>query len=396
MLGAVSPVLIAYIDRRRPGAGSAAGRLFFTNTLGGLAGGWVTAFALIPHASLRASLIATGVGLLALALAWALLAGGAARAVVAVGLLAAGYSLLVSRPPHAFRDKLGNPIDVLYTGQSGIGLLQVIDCHYPTRDSRQLLINGVLQGEMDPTTGRPVDDYINNLHLLSHAHHPRARTALQLGVGAGLLPQELARDGVRVTAVDIEPRIVDLARRYFHLPAAVDVRLADARTFLRHDPATYDLVFLDTFASESTAWYLLTTEALAEMRQRLNPGGRLVINTVAYADPDRPGLARLEATVLKVFPQAIVYPEPPLDDDPEELINATIVAGDNLHAAEQVPSPDASVDDLRGLLALARPARAHAPAMTDDRSDLDYAEAPLRIRWRTLIWSSLGSDLLGD
>src|SRR5688572_4841956 len=32
MLGAVSPVLIAYIDRRRPGAGTAAGKLFFTNT----------------------------------------------------------------------------------------------------------------------------------------------------------------------------------------------------------------------------------------------------------------------------------------------------------------------------------------------------------------------------
>jgi len=49
MLGSVSPVLIQYIDARRPGAGSAAGRLFFTNTMGGLAGGWITAFALIPH-----------------------------------------------------------------------------------------------------------------------------------------------------------------------------------------------------------------------------------------------------------------------------------------------------------------------------------------------------------
>ena len=64
MLGSVSPVLIQYIDRRRPGAGSAAGRLFFINTMGGLCGGWLTAFVLIPHSSLRLSLVATGVLLL--------------------------------------------------------------------------------------------------------------------------------------------------------------------------------------------------------------------------------------------------------------------------------------------------------------------------------------------
>jgi predicted membrane-bound spermidine synthase len=397
MLGAVSPVLIAHLDRRRPGAGSAAGRLFFTNTMGGLAGGWITAFALIPHASLRASLVATGVGLIALALAWAVIARSVALPAVAALLVAGGYALLVPRPPQVFKDKQGNPIEVRYSRQSGIGLLQVLDYHYPSRDTRQLLINGVLQGEADPSTGQALEDYIQNLHLLSHAHHPRARSALQLGLGAGLLPHELARDGVRVTAVEIEPQVVALARRYFHLPPAVDVRLGDARSVLRRDRTSYDLIVLDAFASESTAWHLLTSEALTEMRRRLNPGGRLLINTVAFADPDRAtGLARIEATVLKVFPQAIVYPEKPLGDDPEELINATIVAGQDLRPVALAPSPAFSPDALRDLLALGRPARSRGPVSTDDRSDLDYTEAALRVRWRTLIWESLGSDLLAD
>src|SRR5207253_6754656 len=86
-LGAVSPVLIAHIDRRRPGAGSAAGRLFFTNTMGGLAGGWVTAFAIIPHSSLRIALIATGVALLLLALLWVIAARSVSAAAVVVPLL---------------------------------------------------------------------------------------------------------------------------------------------------------------------------------------------------------------------------------------------------------------------------------------------------------------------
>jgi hypothetical protein len=74
MLGSVSPVLIQYIDARRPGAGSAAGRLFFTNTMGGLAGGWLTAFVLIPHSSLRAFLVSTGVVLILLAALWSVAA----------------------------------------------------------------------------------------------------------------------------------------------------------------------------------------------------------------------------------------------------------------------------------------------------------------------------------
>ena len=74
MLGSVSPVLIQYIDTRRPGAGSAAGRLFFTNTMGGLAGGWLTAFALIPYARLSHSLMGTGVVLIVLAVFWSIAA----------------------------------------------------------------------------------------------------------------------------------------------------------------------------------------------------------------------------------------------------------------------------------------------------------------------------------
>src|SRR5439155_1564910 len=223
-LGAVSPVLIALIDLRRPGAGSAAGRLFFTNTMGGLAGGWLTAFAIIPHSSLRVALVATGVALLLLALLWVI----------------------------------------------------------------------------------------------------AARSALQLGLGAGLLPTDLSHRGLSVTAVEIEPRIEELARTYFDLPDKVIVHIADARAFLRHDSATYDLILLDTFASESTPWHMLTLEALREMRSRLTPGGRLVINTVSYADTDRPSLQGIESTAVAAFGEAMVYPGVPESDDPDELVNVLI------------------------------------------------------------------------
>jgi spermidine synthase len=401
MLGSVSPVLIAYIDRRRPGAGTAAGRLFFTNTMGGLIGGWVTAFVLIPHSSLRIALVATGVGLILLALIWSFIARTGFAAAVIPMLLIAGYILFFNHPQPTFHDKYKVPFELRFSHQSGIGLLQVLNMQGIQRQARILLINGVIQGEMDVATGRATMvperlDYIHQLHLLSYSHHENAKTALQLGLGAGLMPKELSRRGIDVTAVEIEPRIVELARRHFNLPETVHVVLSDARTFLRRDSAKYDLVFLDTFASESTAWYLLTREAMAEMKQRLNPGGRLVINTVAYARGERPGLGRMESAVLSAFPEAMVYPEKPATEDPGELINITLVAGEKLNAQMKLPSDDYRMTMLARIIADGRPATSQAPLPTDDRSDLDYAEAAMRIRWRTLIWNSVNSDLLWD
>src|SRR5439155_1374910 len=199
--------------------------------------------------------------------------------------------------------------------------------------------------------------YIRRMHLLAMSHHPNARNALQLGLGAGLLPTNLSAHGVHVTAVEIEPRIETLARRYFGLPGNVAVHIADARAFLRHDTANYDLVLLDTFASESTPWHMLTVEAFREIRDRLNPGGRLIINTVSFADPNRPALEGIEASLLAVFPQVTVYPGIVESDDPDELVNVLIVAGE--HLAPQInPQLDpASRRSLADTLARSRPAR---------------------------------------
>jgi SAM-dependent methyltransferase len=201
---------------------------------------------------------------------------------------------------------------------------------------------------------------------------------------------------VKVTAVEIEPQMAEVAARYFDLDKQIDVRVADARSFLRHDTARYDLVFLDTFASESTPWHMLTAEAMQEMHDRLNPGGRMIMNTVAYAGGENDGLQRVEATMLSVFPQVMVYPGRPVSKDPRELINVTLVAGESLDARKTLPATEPSISMLDELLADARPATKSAPVMTDERSDLDYVMAPLRIRWRTLIWDALDSDVLWD
>src|SRR5205823_324753 len=138
----------------------------------------------------------TGVILIALGLLWVMLRRSTAAALLIVPcLLVAGYILLFTRPHPTFRDPDGNSFDMLYSQQSGIGLLQVLDFSF----SRHLLINGVLQGQMGED-GHAVSPYIHAMDLLAGAHCSNATSALQLGLGAGLLPKELVGRGVKVTA----------------------------------------------------------------------------------------------------------------------------------------------------------------------------------------------------
>ena len=132
------------------------------------------------------------------------------------------------------------------------------------------------------------------------------------------------------------------------------------------------------------------------IKARLNPGGRLIINTVSFPDPKKAALDGIEASVLSAFPEEIVYASPPETDDPEELVNVLIVAGENLHADPHVdPNPIHSAH-LAKLLALARPGTRTATPCTDDRSNLDYAQASMRIHWREAIWETQSSNLLSD
>ena len=394
MLGSVSPVLIQHIDRRRPGAGSAAGRLFFSNTMGGLAGGWLTAFLLIPHSSLRVSLVATGVLLLILALLWSMTSPRSLTAMLAIFLVAGTAVLLLHKPKRAQTDKFGRPYTLLYSQQSGIGLLQVFDFPH----SRQLAINGALQGEMDPTGGIGADSYIWNSYLLAYAHHPKAKSALILGLGPGSLATLLHKQGVAVTVVELEPRVEMIARTWFGLPNEVKVVQSDARTFLRNDTGKYDLVFLDTYSGETTPWHLLTVEAMTDMKHLLNPGGRLLINTVAYAHKESVGLSKQESAINQAFGSGLLYPGVSWTASERAMINSTLVAGEHLKAVVAPPPPqDNAPGELMGqLVAGERPTITRYAPPTDERCDLDYADMALRISWRKHIWSRMYASSLGD
>jgi spermidine synthase len=398
-LGAVSPLLIQRLGAGAD-AGASAGSIFLTNTLGGLAGGWLTALWLLPSHPLRLVLALTGV---LLALAGSLWAWRGRKAAAVAAPLA--LALLALLAPGAARSQaLGQEgrLVVLHRQATAVGLLEVIDVQAKGYSQGLMLcLDGITQGGMDRASGLTEFEFTEYQARLSWRYQPRAKSALLLGLGTGLLAKQLADRGVNVDAAEIEPDVARVARDYFGLPGSVAVHIADGRAFLQRSVGRWDLIFLDAYAGESTPWYLMTQEGLALIRQHLAPGGRLLINSISTPEGS-PGLARIEAGLRAAFPEAKAYVDQThAGSDPDlDLVNVCLVAGDGLqpvagagYPGRALPQVAAAADALerRGRDAVAGPAWD-----TDDLSSLDKVEAPLRAHWRRLVLKQLDAELLGD
>lgn len=115
------------------------------------------------------------------------------------------------------------------------------------------------------------------------------RRALMLGLGGGSLVKFLLDQcsGCAVDAVEKRPKIVEVARRYFHLPQdrCLSVHVGDGLRFLEgpEDPAgpptdPYDLIAVDLHDSRGLAPVVQRSEFFPCCRARLAADGILSVN----------------------------------------------------------------------------------------------------------------------
>ncbi len=112
---------------------------------------------------------------------------------------------------------------------------------------------------------------------------PAARDILMVGLGGGSLAKFiLAREtAVQVRAVEIEPAVVELARRHFALPdesARLQVLIADGASHVEAHPASADVILLDGYDAGDQVERLATEAFYEACRRALRPGGVLVVN----------------------------------------------------------------------------------------------------------------------
>ena len=247
--------------------------------------------------------------------------------------------------------------------------------------------------------GRSLSFYTHALEALALAYRPGMKSALVLGLGAGIVPMRLAGRGVAVEAVDIDPASLAAATTVFgYQPAQAPVRLVDARTFLRDCRPRYDVVVVDLFHGDGTPDYLVTRDFFRDLRACLAPGGVAVFNT--FADLERPEVyAHLLTTLRAELPHIVMYR--PNWPGATQLNSFLVAAAAPLGSPERVHLDDiparhdaALSDMLERPQPLTRELMENGRVVTDAGSAAAYAIARSQLAYRKAIVESVPKAFL--
>ncbi|OJH38582.1 spermidine synthase [Cystobacter ferrugineus] len=303
-LSHVSPYLIKLLTSQPDltgsrGVGATAGNLMAVSNVGSIAGTSLPSFVLIPQLG-----VPTTLGIFLGSLGGVVVAGfllsrrravaAAVASLVLVGV-ATGPELARARAAASAGDSA--PV---FSAESLYGNVKIFrstdrdgDEHLEYMPSRDFVHSNVYPG-------RPLKDQFTTSYVnMGLARGARRYLVLGVALGGGVAAVLAADPEAQVTAVEIDPLVARLARRF--VPALEDPRVRmvvqDARLFLREDTGTYDYIVADVFAGEQIPAHCITQEFFALARERLAEDGVLFLNSNLWDYRITSGLEQPEPSV---------------------------------------------------------------------------------------------------
>ncbi len=359
LLGAAAPWAVRLAVAENERAGEVVGRLYAISTAGSLFGTMGAALLLIPLLGTQRTFL-----VFALALALVAAAGLGWRFAAVPALLA----LAMSMPPGTI--KAADTGRVLYEGETTYQYARVVE---RPDGSRALELN---EGQAVHSLYRPgsylTGDYWDGHLVLPFAAQtePPGRIAI-LGNAAGTVARAFGHFFPRtaVDAVEIDGELTELGRRFFDLHnPRMEVYNEDARPWLEHSAGGYDAIMVDAYRQPYIPFYLATREFFELARERLAPGGLVIVN-VGHPEGEDQLEQVLGATMAAAFPQVLRYPIEPT--------NTLLVAGDGSlsaarlrHRTSSLPRPlrPLAVDAAASLT----PRLPGGEVYTDDRAPVEW------------------------
>ena len=105
----------------------------------------------------------------------------------------------------------------------------------------------------------------------------RGARVLDIGCGGGLLSEALAREGAQVTAIDLAPELVKVARLHgLESGVSVDYRVQAAEDLAAVEPGSFDVIT----CMEMLEHVPDPTSIIAACTRLLKPGGHLFLSTI--------------------------------------------------------------------------------------------------------------------
>lgn len=307
LLGCVSPYVVRIATSEWSRLGRTVGILYALSTIGSMLGTALAGYVIIAYVGVARAFQLCGGLLVLLGLAYFLAFRRRPASLAGMLCLAVlGWPTTQELPTAVMPD--GTQARLVAARDSYYGNIKVVDYSGSVTSIRELLIDGMVQGGIDRNNGLSVYEYPYLLEALPLAIKPDARSALIVGLGAGVVADRLQRRDVDVEAIDIDPAVVEVAGTHFNLRLKRPAVIEDARYFLAQEGRVFDIVIMDAFSGEATPSHLLSREALARVKARLAPDGVVAINLVASNRADSRLLPAVVRTLHTQFSAVAVFP----------------------------------------------------------------------------------------
>jgi spermidine synthase len=303
LLGCISPFAIRLGVQNAASSGNVAGRIYALSTVGSLIGTFASVFLLIPSLGTRRTIFVLSISLLTISVAGLLQA--AVRRILLYILLLALILALQLLPMGAIKPTQG----MIYESDSAYNYIQVL------RNGEEIVLK-LNEGEGIQSAYHPqrvLTGYVYDYFLLvpffrSAAVSPPVSSLCLIGLAGGTSARQYSAvfGAIPIDGVEIDPAIVDVARRFFDLNLAnLHVIVQDGRYYLAHSQELYDVIIIDAYRPPYIPFQLTTAEFFRQVHDHLTPDGVVAIN-VARTETDYTLVDAIASTLKAVYPRVYV------------------------------------------------------------------------------------------
>ena len=329
LLGMISPYAIKLAAKSLDKLGNISGNLYSVSTIGSIVGTFITVFALIPLVPINHVLYGLGI----LLLLTSIIKLKFSIKVISITLVLIVCVSILFEDMNAISLDFDNlhfhPGILVYETETLYSHLDVLD-NYNTINNRALFLNGYPHSIMDKSDPYGLESKYTKFFPLGLLLKENTTKVLFIGGGGFSGPKYFLQNypDIFVDVVEIDPKIVEVAKDYFFLDESnpkLKIYTQDAREFLNKYPGSYDVIVLDAFSKSYVPFHLMTVEFYELLSDKLTNGGVVISNHIGSPNESQAtsDLYRTNfKTFLEVFPKVFVF----LTDHYKSLQNIIIAS----------------------------------------------------------------------
>ncbi len=289
IMGMTSPFLIRIIAQSGH-EGDSAGRIFGISTIGSVVGTFLPILVFIPTlGTAKTIMLFAAVLFVVTALGFASKRNALLSVAVAVPFLF---------PIPTIRETPG----AIYSTESAYQYIEVFD----KGSFRYLVYNDAIgfqtvANKKSVLTG--LNYYYDYYSLLPFLFRDAPKSALIIGLGGGIIANQLHyfHPKIDIDGVEIDPKVIQIARTYFSLSDAVKIYNQDGRIFVDQENKKHDIVIIDAYTQQVyIPFHLTTKEFFSQVKKGLSDDGIVAMN-VSSAREDSPLIQSISNTLRLVF-----------------------------------------------------------------------------------------------